>query len=124
MTDYDRRLFFLIEELTDCGIVMSLRSTVDDWGREHTKRVIADGFAVIRPEGADLDDGNFLDVEAANAVIDHLRKTDNYVIIAGPWAAIGPEDDPDLIRRYAADDPEAVAEVRRRHAERRARLCR
>jgi hypothetical protein len=38
------------------------------------------------------------------------------VIHAGPWAAMGPEDDPDLIFRYAAD-PEAVVEVRRRHME-------
>jgi hypothetical protein len=33
------------------------------------------------------------------------------------WAALGPEDEPDLIFRYAADDPEAGAEARRRHAE-------
>ena len=123
MTGYDRQLFILIEELTDCGMVMSPQSTIDYWGREHTKRVLADGFAVIRRGGADLDDANFLDAEEAHVVIDHLRKTDDYANIEGPWAPIGPEDEFDLIRRYAADDPEAVAEVRRRHAERRATLC-
>ena len=43
------------------------------------------------------------------------------MILDAPWAGIGPEDEPDLIYRYAADEPEAVAEVRRRHAERRNR---
>jgi hypothetical protein len=36
---------------------------------------------------------------------------------------IGPEDDQDLVRRYATDEPDAVAEVRRRRAERQATLC-
>ena len=37
------------------------------------------------------------------------------MIVAGPWGAIGPEDEPNLILRYIADDPDAVAEVRSRH---------
>jgi hypothetical protein len=122
MNDHDRQLFLLIEELTDCGMVMSLQSTVDHWGREHTKRAIADGFAVIRRTGTDLGDGDFVPTTDAAAVVDHLRRADEYVIIAGPWAAIGPEDDPSLILRYAADDPDDLAEVRRRSAEKRAAL--
>jgi hypothetical protein len=45
----------------------------------------------------------------------------------GSWAAIGPEDEADLILRSAADDPKAIDEVRLRHAERRevwGRKCR
>jgi hypothetical protein len=50
MTDYDRRLFLLIEGLTDCGTVWPLRLAVDQWSRERAKRVIAGGFAERRAE--------------------------------------------------------------------------
>ena len=47
--------------------------------------------------------------------------------LAAPAAALAedfkPEDEFKLIHRYAADEPEAIAEVRRRNAERRAQLC-
>jgi hypothetical protein len=89
--------------------------------------VIADGFAVVRRRrDADADgglgDANFVPAEDARVLVHHLPKTtwdapDAYVIHAGPWAAIGPEDEPDLIFRYAADDPEALVVVRRRHTE-------
>lgn len=123
----DRKLLGLITELTDEGMVWPLKMALDTWGRERAARVVADGFAVLRNRrNADADgglgDANFVPTEDAPVVIHHLRKTawdapDAYVIVAGPWGAIGPEDEPDLIFRYVADDPDAVAEVRRRHAE-------
>jgi hypothetical protein len=123
VTEHDRQVFFLIEELTECGMDFSLESVADHGGRVCSKRVIADGFAVIRRGGTDLGDNNFLAGDEAKVVIDHLRKTEDYVIMAEPWAPLGSEDDFDLIHRYAADVPEAVAEARRRHAERRAQFC-
>jgi hypothetical protein len=129
--DHDRALFALITELTDEGMVYDLKGVLDMYGRERAARVVADGFAVIRrrrdvdaPGG--LDGMNFVPTEDARIVVNHLRKKpwdspDAYIILAGPWAALGPEDDPSLILRYAADDPQAVAEVRLRHAERRDR---
>jgi hypothetical protein len=123
----DRSLLHLITELTDEGMVWPLESVLDTWGRERAIRVLADGFAVIRSRrDADKDGGlgaaNFVTTEDARVLVHYLKKTawdapDAYVISAGPWAAIGPEDEPDLIFRYTADDPEAVTEVRRRHAE-------
>jgi hypothetical protein len=127
MTGFDRKLVDLISELTDCGMVLPLKSVLDFWGRERAARVITDGFAVVR-RNADaarsLDDASFVSTEDALVLVHHLRKTtwdapDAHLILAGPWASIGPEDEPDLIARYAADDPGAVAEVQRRHAERR-----
>jgi hypothetical protein len=125
VSDLDRRLVFLIEELTDCGMVFSLESVVDLWGRDRTARVINDGFAVVRnsPDAwrgdSGLSDDNFLPVEDAVVLIHHLKKTDDYLILEGPWAPICPESELDLILRYAADDSAAVAEIRKRHAERR-----
>jgi hypothetical protein len=129
VTGSDRKLLELIAELTDEGMVWPLKHVLDTWGREPAARVIADGFAVVRQrrdadKDGGLDDANFVSAKDARILVYHLRETEwdapeAYVILAGPWAAIGPEDDTDLIFRYVADDPEAIAEVQRRHAERR-----
>jgi hypothetical protein len=112
-------------------MVLPLDRALHTWERERVARVIEDGFAVARrnrdaDKDGGLDDANFVSTEDARTLVNHLRKTawdapDAYVIHDAPWAGIGPEDEPDLIYQYAADDPEAVAEVRRRHAERRNR---
>ncbi|HEY2353587.1 MAG TPA: hypothetical protein VGH79_01645 [Gaiellaceae bacterium] len=124
MPQHDGQLFELIQELTECGLVWPLDSAVDVWDRERVKRVIADGFAVVRRRGSDLHDDTFIPTDQANTAIDHLRTTDEYVLIAAPWVPIDPEYELDLVTRYAADEPEAIAEVRRAHSEKRARLCR
>jgi hypothetical protein len=95
---------------------------LDHWGRERAPRLITDGFVVVRRarnalEG--LDPATFLPSDEALTLMHHLRKTDDYVITDAPYAGICLEDEPDLIFRYAADDPDAIAEVRRTHAERR-----
>jgi hypothetical protein len=123
----DRQLLTLITELTDEGMVWPMKSALDTWGRNRVARVIEDGFAVVRQRRhAEADGGlgdlDFISAEEARVLVYHLPKTasdapDAYVIHAGPWAAIGPEDEPDLIFRYVADSPEAVAQVRHRHAE-------
>lgn len=124
----ERMLIELIAELTDYGMVWPLKDLTDHRGREQVGRVVADGFAVVRNTRDTLpDDGydnaNFLPTEDALVLLHHLRKRewDDYRILAGPWGAIHREDEPDLISRYAADDPEAVSEVRRRHADLRER---
>jgi hypothetical protein len=119
VSDVDRKLVSLIEELTDSGLVWPLAQVVGEWGRELPARVITDGFAVVRRGGDDLDDDSFLPIDDAVVVLHHLRKGDDYVIAEGPWGPICPEDEPELISLYAADEPKAVTEVRRRHAERR-----
>ena len=129
MNDFDRKLVDLITELTDEGTVWPLAGVTGYWGREIAARLITDGFAVVYDGEAArrfdrLENVQFLPVDEALVLLHHLRKADDYVIAEAPWAPICLEDYPDLIFRYAADDPEAVAEVRQRHAERRARLCR
>lgn len=119
MSDPDRKLVSLIEELTDSGPVWPLASAVDEWGRELPARVIADGFAALRQGYSNLDDDNFIPVEEAPTVIQHVGKADDYLILAAPWAPIHLEDEPDLILRYAANNAVAISEVRRRHTERR-----
>jgi hypothetical protein len=121
MTDFDRQLADLLSTLTDEGQVVPLRYVVEDYGTERTERAIRDGFAVIRRAGDDLDDDSFLPIEEAVVVLHHVRKTDDYIILGRPWAAIGLEDEPNSIFRYAADEPNAIAEIRSRHAERRQR---
>jgi hypothetical protein len=123
----ERMLIELIAELTDYGTVWPLKSLIDNWGREQVGRVVADGFAVVRKTRDTLpDDGydnaSFLPTEDALVLLHHLRKRewDDYRILAGPWGPIHREDEPDLISSYAADDPEAVSEIRRRHADLRA----
>ena len=125
MTPPDRPLplLELIKEITE-GVVWPLDMAINTWGRAAAKRLVADQFAVIRRNGADLDDDTFLPAEEAVVLIDHLRKADECVFMAAPWGAIHFEDEPNLVSRYAQDDPEAVEEVRRIHTEKRARLCR
>ena len=120
MTDFDRKLADLIATLTDEGQVWPLDLALHEYGPELTARILADGFAVVRAVPyADFDDDNLLPVEDAVVLLHHLRKTDDYIVAAGPWAAICLEDEPNLIFSYAANEPKAVAEVRSRHAQRR-----
>jgi hypothetical protein len=121
MSEGDGELFDLIQEITEHGMVFYLELVLDHWGRPRAKRLIEDQFAVVRPRGSNLDDDNFVPSETALVLIEHLRKTDEYVFMAAPWAPVDPEWEPELVARYTADDPDAVSEVRRRNDERRAK---
>ena len=129
MNDFDRKLVDLIAELTDEGVVNSLDLFVDHYGREFCTRVIEDDFAVVRHVPFDdnfreamdrtLWEGRFVPTDDALRQVGEPKISLDYFLSAGPWAPIGLEDQPNLIFRYAADEPEAVDEVRQRNAERR-----
>ena len=60
----------------------------------------------------------FISAEDALVVISQPPIPPDYFTHQAP-AAFELEDEPNLIFRYAADDSDAIAEVRRRHIERR-----
>jgi len=123
---FDRQLVDLISTLTDESLVEPLRSVVNYSGKELTARVIRDGFAgVLRAAldedfhdvlGEELREMRFLPTEEALRIVGLKRISLDYHVAQKP-GAIGLEDDAGLIFRYAADDPDAIAEVRARHAE-------
>jgi len=125
MTVYDRQLARLMDEVT-CGDVWSLRDLVDEHGRPLVTRVLADGFGVLLrlPEWSDdaireaIADCQFLPLEETLAVVAEPVISDEYRGHSAP-GALDFQTDWRLLRPYASDDPEAVAEVRRVHAERR-----
>jgi hypothetical protein len=129
VNDFDRQLIDLISDLTDEGQFVPLRSVLDDYGPKLAARAIADGFAVVHQ--APLEGWNYHDVlrrilreqrflpEAdALALVERQNIDLDYFMAAAPWA-IALEEMPSLVFRYAADDPEAVAEVRSRTENRR-----
>ena len=122
VSDFDRKLVDLISTLTDECIVDSLRSQIEYYGKELVARVVRDGFAgVVRAAPEDdvhdmLREMRFLPTEEALRLAGLKRISWDYRIAQKP-GAIGLEDDASLIFRYAADDPDAVADVRSRHAE-------
>jgi hypothetical protein len=124
VSDFDEKLIELISTLTDECQVIGLRGVVDGYGKDRSARVIRDGFAgVIRLAEQDdifhiTPDEHFLRTKEAVRVIGLRRISWRYMVAQTP-AAIALEDEPNLVFKYAADDPEAITEVRRRHAERR-----
>ncbi len=125
MGEYNRQLARLMDQVT-CGAVWRLEDLVEEFGRPLVTRVLADGFGVILDvQEWDLDavddalfECKFLPVEEALALVEQA------VIPTECWGHAAPgalDFQPDwrLLRPYASDDPEAVAEVRRRHAEQR-----
>jgi len=124
----DRELVDLIATITDEGQVVRLAAFAEDYGSERCARVIRDDFAVVHhvQDGEDIHQtvdrvvfkgGFFSQEEALRQVA--AAETSRDVLCQGPWSPIGLEDEPDLIFRYCADEPEAVAEIRRRNKERR-----
>jgi hypothetical protein len=59
-----------------------------------------------------------LTTDEALAVVEESPVSSNYKVHQAP-GTLELEDEPDLLFRYAADDLDAIDEVRRRHAERR-----
>jgi hypothetical protein len=121
MSDVDNDLLDLISTLTDECTVLGLKMhVVDHYGRERAARVVRDGFAgvVHIEDGEDnfevLQAKRFLPWEEALRVIGLKRISWRYEIAQLP-GAVGFEDDPHLIFRYAADDPDAIAAVRAQH---------
>ena len=125
MSDVNRKLLDLISTLVDeCNVLALDIHVVDYYGKELAERVIRDGFAGVVRAGPDDDvhellwEHRFLPTEEALRIVGLKRISSRYQIAQMP-GAIGLEDDANLVVRYARDDPDAVAEVRRRHAERR-----
>jgi hypothetical protein len=128
VSDRDRKLVDLIDDVTG-GVVQDVRYLVDVYGSAAVARVIGDGFGVVfLVSGSDpeyheavqraLNECRVLTTEDAVALVRTPLIPPDYRIHQAP-GAFDLEDEPNLLFRYAADDPEAVAEVRRQHAERR-----
>ena len=121
--DTDRELVNLLSTLTDEGQVVPLREAVGDFGPEHVARVIRDGFAVVfqAPDDASWEtviqhmwDWPCLPCEEA-AVLVRLDPVPPQYRIRRAVGALALEGAPNLVFDYAADAPDAVAEVRARH---------
>jgi hypothetical protein len=123
MSDFDRELFEVITDV-DGASILELRELVELRGVALVSRVIADGFAAVfqasdddlfRPFPADqLRKWQYLSTEEALQVV-QLDQIPNDFRVAQARGAIDLQREPTLIFRYAADEPEAVAEVRSRH---------
>ena len=121
--DTDRELVDLLSTLTDEGKVVPLRETVGDFGPERVARIIRDGFAVVFqvPDGASWEtviehmwDWPSLPCEEATELV-HLEPVPLQYRIRHAVGALALEGAPNLVFDYAADVPDAVAEVRARH---------
>jgi hypothetical protein len=125
VTQYNRQLARLMDEVT-CGDVWSLHDVVEEYGRPLVTRVLADGFGVVLllPEGSNeavqeaITECRFLPLDEALALVAKRVIPDEYRGHGAP-GALDFQTDWRLLRPYASDNPEAVAEVRRLHAERR-----
>jgi hypothetical protein len=114
-----------MDEVT-CGDVWNLRVLVEDHGRPLVTRVLADGFGVVLvlPEWSNeaireaIAECRFLPLDETLALVEKPVIPEEFRGHAAPGALDFQTDGP-LLRRYASDDPEAVAEVRRLHAEQR-----
>jgi hypothetical protein len=124
MSDFDRKLVNLADDVTG-GQVLHLSDLVDDCGSNLVSRVIADGFGAVVHLQNWTDDFHerirealraqrFIPTQEALRVISQKPIPLDYFTHQAP-GALGLEDEPNLIFRYAADDPEAIAEVRSRH---------
>lgn len=124
MTEFNRPLYLLIGHVTE-GTFWPLRDLVEDHGRPLVARVLADGFGVVFVVPEESGDVSSAFFECQFLSLDEtLGVVEEPVIPHGYWCheapgALDPQMDGKLLRRYASDDPEAVAEVRRVHAERR-----
>ena len=127
--DTDRRLIDLIATITDEGQAIGLALFAEHYGSERYARVIRDDIAVVWHVPNDKhfhgtlgrlrDAGEFLSQDDALLQVKGAESARDYVLSEGPWVPIALEDEPDLIFRYCADEPGALAEVRRRNKERR-----
>ena len=114
-----------MDEVT-CGDVWSLHDLVEEYGRPLVTRVLADGFGVVLllPEWSNdaireaIFDCRFLPLDEALALVAKPVIPDEYHGHGAP-GALDFQTDWRVLRPYASDDREAVAEVRRLHAERR-----
>jgi hypothetical protein len=126
VTEYNRQLARLMDAVT-CGEVWNLHDLVEEYGRPLVTRVLTDGFGVLLllPEWSNdaihkaIADCQFLPLEETLAVVAEPAIPDEYWGHGAPWA-LDFQTDWRVLRPYASDDPEAIAEVRRLHAERRA----
>ena len=122
MSDFDRELIDVITDVTS-GQVWHLGDLVDDHGPAFVSRAIADGFGVVgnapwKHHREALRAHSFIPEHEAIALVHEPDIPEEYWLHEAP-GALRLEDEPNLIFSYAADDPEAIAEVRRRNAERR-----
>jgi hypothetical protein len=127
VTEYNRQLARLMDEVTN-GTTWLLRDLVEDYGRPLVGRVLADGFGVVffipdpwSNEAIDeaLAECRFLSRDDMLALVEAPAVSHEYRGHAAP-GALDFQTDWKILRPYASDDPDAVAEVRRLHAERRA----
>jgi len=124
MSDFDRELIEVITDV-DGGEVWELRELVELRGAALVSRVINDGFAAVfrasdddlfqpLPLAAELNrKWHYLSTQEAVDVIQLDQIPDDFRI-AQAHRAIDVQVEPTLFR-YAADEPEAIAEVRSRH---------
>jgi hypothetical protein len=122
VNEFNRDLYLLLGRLTG-GTPRPLRDLVEEHGRPLVSRVLADGFLVIFPVPDDdpqeaYFNCHFLAPNDALVVVEKPVIPDEYWCHEAP-GALDPQVDHKLLRPYASDDPEAVNEVRRRHAEER-----
>jgi hypothetical protein len=112
VNDFDRQLVDLISTLTDEGQVVLLRDVAEDYGKELVTAVVEDGFAVVANT---FDDFHFQVLVSTDNALRLLGDSASECVIGQARGAIALEDEPNLIFRYAAGDPDAIAEVRSRH---------
>ena len=121
MNEFNRSLYLLLGRLTE-GTPQPLRDLVAEHGRPLVSRVLADGFLVVLAPGGEPQETyfncEFLSLEDALAVVEKPLVPDECWCHEAP-GALDPQVDHTLLRPYASDDPDAITEVRRLHAERR-----
>jgi hypothetical protein len=124
VNEYNRQLARLMDQVTR-GDVWSLHDLVEEYGRPLVTRVLADGFGVILAvdEWSEEAIREAL-IECRFLPLDETLTLVETVIPDGYWGHEAPgaldfQTDWKILRPYASDDPEAIAEVRRLHAERR-----
>jgi hypothetical protein len=124
MTDWDRNLVELITSVTD-GAPWELKNLVEGRGTTAVSRVIADGFAeVFQASDEELQllqrapaperltrEWRYLTTDEALRIVALDPVPDDYRIERAR-GALSLEDAPDLVFRYAADEPDAITEVR------------
>jgi hypothetical protein len=130
VSDFDRELIELITDVD--GEVWVLRELVGLRGAALVSRVVADGFAEVfqatdeelfgrRSLEAKLDPRRrYLTTEEALGAIRGDRMPADYRV-AQARGAVDLQAEPTLVFGYAADDPAAIVEVRRRNEEGRER---
>src|SRR5438132_8064228 len=106
------------------GDVWSLHDLVKEYGRALVTRVLADGFGIVLllPEWSNdaiheaIIECRFLPLDESLALVAKPVIPDEYFGHGAP-GALDFQTDWRVLRPYASDDPKAVAEVPRLHAE-------